>query len=118
MALAAELSRPVSVHCVKAYGKVVDFLRDAHQARSESSRGSRPRKGHGGPKRSGGESGGDVGGLQGHRVEAGGGGGGGDDPLECEAGRPPGGGRDLTRDRSAVERRISSRLLPPRIALQ
>ncbi|CAM9868017.1 unnamed protein product, partial [Hapterophycus canaliculatus] len=29
MSLAARFRRPVSVHCVKAYGKVVDYLRAA-----------------------------------------------------------------------------------------
>ncbi|CAM9631398.1 unnamed protein product [Ascophyllum nodosum] len=33
MALAAMLSRPVSVHCVKAYGKLVEFLREEESIR-------------------------------------------------------------------------------------
>lgn len=123
MALAAKLSRPVSVHCVKAYGKIVDFLRDADQERPTSSSGSRARSRNGGAENSSGGAGGggggggasgDIGGLQGCHVEAGGG----DESLECEAGRSSGGGRNLKGDSGTTERRRKPPLLPPRIALQ
>lgn len=127
MALAAKLSRPVSVHCVKASGKIVDFLREAGGERPTTSSGRRTRRGDGGARNSAGESGGgvgdgasgDVGGLQGCRVGGGRGDGGDDDPLECEAGRSPGDRRKLKRrDSGTTEGKSTHRLLPPRIALQ
>lgn len=129
MALAAELSRPVSVHCVKAYGKIVDFLRDADRERPpRRSSGSRARSGNGGAENSGGEAdagggggggaGDDVSGCRGCRIEAGGGDGSGDERRGREAGPSPGVGRDLKRDSGATERIGTRRLLPQRIALQ
>eukprot|EP00752_Nemacystus_decipiens_P010441 g9302.t1 len=128
MALAAELSRPTSVHCVKAYGKIVDFLREADQNRPAGSGECTTSRGTGGAEKSSGESRGgggvdgdgssdDFDGLQRRRVEVGGCGRGGDEPLECGAGRSPGGGPDLERDSGTADWRRRRRLLPPRIAL-
>eukprot|EP00903_Cladosiphon_okamuranus_P021639 g19894.t2 len=126
MALAARLSRPVSMHCVKAYGKIVDFLREAGGERPTTSCGRRARSGDGGARNSVGESGvgvgdgasGVVGGPQGCRVEGGRVDGGSDEPLECEAGRSPGDRRKLKKRYSdTAEGERTHRLLPPRIAL-
>lgn len=38
MALAARLSRPVSVHCVKAHGKLVEILGDDGRVRNRDKR--------------------------------------------------------------------------------
>lgn len=38
ISLAAKLSRPVSVHCVKAHGKVVEFLRREEEVRKKRAR--------------------------------------------------------------------------------
>lgn len=112
MALAAELSRPVSVHCVKAYGKIVDFLRDAGEERSTSSRGSRAHGGNSGSENGSGKYGGGGGGASGD--------GGGDESPECEAEaeRSPKGGRNSNRDGGSTEGSNMHRRLPPRIALQ
>lgn len=39
MALASVLSRPVSVHCVKAYGKLIEVLRGGEKGSTFSSVG-------------------------------------------------------------------------------
>lgn len=46
MALAARLRRPVSVHCVKAHGKIVDLLRGTETG-SKKGGGSERGGGHG-----------------------------------------------------------------------
>lgn len=120
MRLAARLSRPVSVHCVKAYGKIVDYLKDAGETKTVRSRG----RGCGGIPDGG--KGDNVAGLSrchdrasgGHDgVGIGGSVGGGGAWMECETERSAGGERNVERDsgKNGHHKRL---LLPPRIALQ
>lgn len=118
MGLAARLSRPVSVHCVKAYGKIVDYLKDAGESKTVKNRS----RGHGGNPGggkvcSGGGNGDNVAGIRRCRDGAASSGGGGGVLLESKAEQSVGGERSLERD-SGKTRRKNQQRLPPRIALQ
>lgn len=132
MGLAARLSRPVSVHCVKAYGKIVDYLRDAGGGETKTvGRGSSRTRGcsgdpDGGKGFSGVSDSDGIAGLREYHVGAGGdhdggevgGGGGGGVRLESKAERSAGGERNVRRGACNTGHERKQLLLPPRIALQ
>ncbi|CAM9474388.1 unnamed protein product [Scytosiphon promiscuus] len=126
MSLAANLRRPVSLHCVKAYGKVVDYLRGPGRrgpARSErASDTARSRAERGKEDDGAGSSGGGQ--TEGRRVSAGGVGAGpmiaagpraGGGSLEGKSGTLPEGKRQGAHEDESE--RAGGGMLPPRIAL-